>query len=199
MRKILFIGLFTALLLCFPIIALAQASDSISTGPPGASQSEIELFVDEYVEKYIGNTTAGASIALIKNGEMILNKSYGHANIEDGVLLMNDTVLEWGSATKLLVWASAMQLAQQDQLDLNMDIREYLPENFFKKLQFEMPITMYNLMHHNAGWADVQTDLYAYSQEDVLSLEEGLRKFEPKQIYEPGKTVAYSNFGTAVA
>lgn len=190
------IGLFICLS-SFPRIALAEASDSQSV-PSGVSLSGIEQALDECAAKYIGSNVAGGSVVLVKNGETLLSKSYGYADIENGVPVDSNTVFEWGSAGKLLVWTSIMQLVEQGKLDLNADIRGYLPDNFFRKLKYDSPITMYNLMHHNAGWEDVGA-LFVVSPKDVLSLEEILRESEPNQVFKPGDVVAYSNYGAALA
>ena len=44
-----------------------------------------------------------------------------------------------------------MQLYEQGKIDLNADIRQYLPEGYLQNLRFEKPVTMLNLMNHNAG------------------------------------------------
>jgi len=195
-KMILFLSLIL-IMSCFSVPVLA-VNYSGST-PSGVPLSALEQFVDSYTAEYIGTTTAGASIVVLKDGEVLLSKAYGYADIENAVEVDTDTVFDWGSDTKLLVWTSVMQLVEQGKLDLNADIRGYLPDVFFTKLQFDSPITMYNLMHHNAGWEDCYTDLFYHSAEDVLSLEETLRITEPKQVKEPGAVVAYSNYGVALA
>ena len=130
------------------MITLADSSDPQSV-PSGTPLSGLEQALNESAAKYIGSATAGGSVVLVKNGETLLNKSYGYADIENGAPVDTDTVFEWGSITKLLVWTSVMQLVEQGNIDLNADIHGYLPDNFFKKLNFDSPITMYNLMHHN--------------------------------------------------
>lgn len=194
--SILFLSL-ALIMSCFSVPAMAE--NDLETTPSGIPLSELEQFVDEYAAEYIGSTTAGASIVILKDGEVILSKAYGYADIENAVVVDTDTVFEWGSDTKLLVWTSVMQLVEQGKLDLNADIREYLPDGFFTKLQFDSPITMYNLMNHNAGWEDCYTDLFYHSADEVSSLEETLRIAEPKQVREPGAVVAYSNYGVALA
>ena len=114
--------------------------------PSGIPISDLEQFVDEFAAEHIGVKTAGASIAILKDGELVFNKTYGYA-VQDETEVTKDSVFEWGSATKLLVWTSVMQLAEQGKINLNNDIREYLPENFLKKIKYEIPVTMYNLMH----------------------------------------------------
>ncbi|MCL2800566.1 MAG: beta-lactamase family protein [Treponema sp.] len=186
-----------------PIIIGQRLSDldflnSAPETPSGIPISELEQFIDNYTAEYIGTKTAGAAIAVVKNGEVVFSKAYGYA-VQDETEVATDSVFEWGSGTKLLVWTSVMQLAEQGKIDLNADIRQYLPNNFLRKLRYETPVTMYNLMHHNAGWEDSVINLFYSSPKVVPTLERQLRENEPRQIYKPGTIVAYSNYGTALA
>jgi len=184
-----------------PLLILAIFTAQFATAfetPSGIPISELEQFIDNYAAEFINTKTAGAAIAVTKDGEVVFNKAYGYA-IQDVSEVTLDSVFEWGSATKLLVWTSVMQLAEQGKIDLDKDIQEYLPKNFFKKLKYETPVTMYNLMHHNAGWEDGVVNLFYSNPKDVPSLEKQLRENEPRQIYKPGAIVAYSNYGTALA
>lgn len=183
--------------LCFP----NTFSAAENTTPSGIPIEELEEFVDDYAEEYIGNTVAGAVIIVIKDNQIVLSKGYGFSDIENQIPMDPEiTVLEWGSIAKLFVWVSAMQLAEQGELDLEEDIRSYLPEDFLTKLNFdEQPITMLNLMHHNAGFEEYIFDLLFDSPEHLVSLEESLKLAEPKQVYKPGKVVAYSNYSTSLA
>ena len=45
-----------------------------------------------------------------------------------------------------------MQLVEQNKLDLNKNIQEYLPKNYPLHLKYKKPITFLNLMNHNAGF-----------------------------------------------
>ncbi len=179
--------------------SIALAANEGSVAPSGLTHSELRREVDELAARYIGGTVAGAAVIVIRDGEAVLNRAYGMADRENGVAVDDDTVFEWGSATKLLVWTSVMQLVEQGRLNLNEDVRNYLPAGFLTKLQFPQPITMQNLMHHNAGWEDHLTDLFYQSADHLRSLEESLRICEPVQVAEPGAVVSYSNYGVALA
>ncbi|WP_274308197.1 serine hydrolase domain-containing protein [Solibacillus daqui] len=194
MRKITLM----VLVLVLSFVSAASAKEGIIT-PSGIPYAELRDRVDEYATNYIGRTTAGANVLIIKDGEIFMNTSYGYADIENQIKVTQDTVFEWGSVTKLLVWTSVMQLVEQGKLDLDEDIRAYLPDDFLTKLQYDTPITMLNLMHHNAGWEEKFTDLFYMSAADVKSLKEMLHITEPYQIHEPGDVVAYSNYGVALA
>ncbi|MDT9718054.1 serine hydrolase domain-containing protein [Paenibacillus sp. ClWae2A] len=172
--------------------------EQMETTPSRIALSSLEETIDSYVATNQKNTAA-VSVVAIKNGETIVNKAYGYADFEQQRKADTSTVFEWGSGSKLLVWTSVMQLVEQGKLDLDTDIQEYLPEGFLKKLEYDAPITLMNLMHHNAGWEDRLIDLWYSSEKDIVELEEALQKFEPRQIYEPESIVAYSNYGTALA
>ncbi len=170
------------------------------TTPSGIPISDLEGMVDHYADDYIGKTTAGAAIIILKDNKVVLSKEYGYADIKNQKEINSrTTVFEWGSISKLFVWTSVMQLVEQGKIDLNADIRTYLPEGFMTKLKYDSPITMLNLMHHNAGFEESPFDLGYSSPDKVKSLEEGLKISEPAQVYKPGEVVAYSNYGTSLA
>jgi len=186
------------LILVLYSVPTASAKAGMLT-PSGIPYDELKDRVDEYAAKYIGTSTAGANVLIVKDGKIFMNTSYGYADVENQIKVTPDTVFEWGSVTKLLVWTSVMQLVEQGKLALDEDIRAYLPDGFLTKLQYDAPITMLNLMHHNAGWEEKFTDLFYMSAAEVKPLEEMLHITEPYQVHEPGNVVAYSNYGVALA
>ncbi|MFC4305940.1 serine hydrolase domain-containing protein [Cohnella boryungensis] len=182
--------------------AFAEAAPAAGHGrttPSGIELEKLEEFVDEYVESRVGKTLAGASIVIVKDGQTVLSKGYGYADREKQAPVTRSTVFEWGSISKLVVWIGVMQLAEQGKLDLNADIRAYLPDDILSGLTYREPITMLNLMNHNAGFEEYMFDMAYTSPEKVRSLEEGLKLARPAQIYKPGEVVAYSNYSTTLA
>ena len=125
--------------------------------------------------------------------------AFGYADRENGIVADADTVYEWGSISKTLVWVSVMQLWERGEIDLEKDIREYLPENFLRKLKYDDPITMLNLMNHNAGWSENVWAFQTDDEEEIKSLGEILQETEPVQVYRPGEVSSYSNYGAALA
>ncbi|WP_172194271.1 serine hydrolase domain-containing protein [Saccharibacillus qingshengii] len=193
------------LLLLLPfLLPYSSSAEEVSlpaaeTTPSGIRLDELEAYIDHFVEPYINKTTAAASIAVVKNGQIVLSKGYGLADIEQKVPAEPDTVFEWGSISKLFVWTSAMQLAEEGKLDLEADIRRYLPDGFLKRLTYPEAITFMDLMNHTAGFEEYMFDMAYTSPDQVRTLEQGLRLAEPNQIYRPGENVAYSNYGNSLA
>lgn len=181
-----------AVVICLPVKARAEALPS-GTGF-GEIGAEIEKFVAEHE-----STTAGMDVSVFSGYETVYTGYFGYADKENALAVDETTVMEWGSASKLLVWVSAMQLWEQGKLDLNADIAEYLPAELCENRSFDAPVTMLNLMNHNAGYQEVVADIFLKDADKVLPLEEALKAHAPAQIFEPGTVTAYSNWGCALA
>ncbi len=188
-------GLLLALGMFGTLFTEVQAGETL---PSGTESEEIGAQIENYVEEH-SETTAGMSVSVFCGEETIYTGYFGYADKEQGIPLNEESVVEWGSATKLLVWISVMQLWEQGKLDLEKDVREYLPESFDDIFTYDTPITMLHLMNHNAGFQEVYADLFVKDAKDILPLEEALLSHVPAQIYEPGTVAAYSNWGCALA
>ena len=186
-RRISVIALFM-LYLCFGAVNAWAAGNTENIG------REIEQFVSEH-EK----TTAGMAVTVFDSEKELYSGCFGFTDIEQGIKTDPNSVFEWGSTTKLLVWSSVMQLYEQGKIDLDTDIRQYLPEGYLKSLRFEKPVTMLNLMNHNAGFQERLWDVFADSEDEIPELGELLEKRQPEQVFEPGSVTAYSNYGVALA
>ena len=188
----------TMLAVLSPMIQQTKVYAAEQTLPSGLEKAQLEDKIDAYVTEH-QDTTAGMAVAVFDNADELLKKYYGNVDVENQIAVTQDSVFEWGSTTKLLVWVSVMQLYEQGKLELDSDIRNYLPEGFLTNLSYDTPLTMLNLMNHNAGFQECYVDLMVTDAEYITSLEEALRKHKPAQIYEPGTVTAYSNWGVALA
>lgn len=153
--------------------------------------SEIESFVEAHRE-----TTAGMAVSVFDQTSVIYQNYFGHADIANGIAVDRDT---GGSATKLLVWVSAMQLVERGLLDLDADVRQYLPKDFLRNLRFDVPVTMLNLMNHDGGFEETLVGMFTHREDRILSLEDYLTAVQPRQVFAPGEVTAYSNWGVTLA
>ncbi|SHE79299.1 serine hydrolase domain-containing protein [Alkalibacter saccharofermentans] len=192
--------LFLSIVLIFSWSESTLANDGGKT-PSGIPIIELEEFIDDYMSEYIGKTSPGAAVVLVKDGEIIFSKGYGYANIESGILVdPRDTVFEYGSVSKLFVYTTMMRLSEEGKIDLQADIRDYLPADFLKKIKYDEPITMINIMNHTTGFEDFLFDVVLLnSNKNRPTMEQTLRKSQPMQVYRPGKISAYSNYAVGLA
>ncbi|AWB46515.1 hypothetical protein DCC85_21650 [Paenibacillus sp. CAA11] len=178
----------------------AGSSQDGELTPSGIPYTELGQQIDALVGTYIAKSSPGAAVVITRGDKIIFSKGYGFANVEKKTPVdPGATIFEYGSINKLFVWTSVMQLVEEGKIKLDEDIREYLPDPFVKKLRYDKPITMLDLMSHTAGFEQHPSPLFIKSPEHLESLEQALLSSQPKQIYEPGKVIAYSNFGTALA
>ena len=142
----------------------------------------------------------GAHATAVFYGDQVLRTNWeGYVNIDADIPADENTVFEWGSITKTLTWVSVMQLWEQGRIDLNADVRTYLPADFFQHLSYDDPITMLNLMNHNAGFCEQTAPLFFTEEADILPLKEALQVSEPAQVHRPGEVTSYSNWSAALA
>jgi CubicO group peptidase (beta-lactamase class C family) len=185
-------------LFCVLLISGDKVYAEEQTLPSGVSYDDIEDVIKNYIQEN-AETTAGLAYSVFDISGDITSGYYGYSDIENGIAVDDDTVFEWGSGSKPIVWICVMQLYEQGKLDLNADISEYLPDNFLTNLKYDTPITMLNLMNHDAGFQDQTADVNLTDLGDIDNLEKAVSKHKPQQIFEPGSVTAYSNWGVALA
>ncbi len=194
-KKILFLFL-AIVILNFNFYGYAEKESTVT--PSGFTKSQLTDSIATYIEAH-KNTTAGLAISVFNQQEDLYRGYHGYADLENQIPVLEDTVFEWGSISKLLTWVSVFQLWEEGRIDLNEDIRNYLPQGFLTKTNENDKITMMNLMHHDGGWQEGVVDFFIEDIKDVENLKESLKRTEPEQIYPVGKFKAYSNWGAALA
>lgn len=122
--------------------------------PSGTERSQIGQKIQDFVKEH-EKTTAGMATAVFDKNGTIYKGNFGYVDKENKVKVDDDSVFEWASITKLTVWVSVMQLWEEGKIDLEADIRTYLPEGFLRNLRFDKPITMLDLMNHQAGFDEM--------------------------------------------
>ncbi|MCH8303283.1 MAG: serine hydrolase, partial [Proteobacteria bacterium] len=132
----------TALLFVIPV----QAFNADDLNDPKV----VEAFVDGVVKPLMaeGHSPSGVFV-LMKDGEVILQKGYGWQNVEERIPVdPARTLFRPGSISKLFTWVSVMQLVEQDRLDLDADINNYLKTFQIKDTFPGQPITLRHCMTH---------------------------------------------------
>ena len=162
------------------------------------AEADVGQLIDEYIAENAA-TTAGLATAVFTGDSVVFERYAGYADRESGLSVTADTVIEWGSVTKLLTWVSVMQQAEAGRIDLTQDVRGYLPAGFLDGLTYDDPITMLDLMNHTPGLEEEALGLAVLDESRLSSLEEYLRSHQPRQVFRPGEVVAYSNWGVALA
>ena len=138
--------------------------------------------------------TVGASVAIIKNGNVAYHYEYGYANKEDKnnpVLINENTKYRIASISK--VFTSMLALAEVDdgQLDLDAKISDVFGYGFCNPKYPNTPVTMRMLLTHTAGLSSKE-GLY---NESLIAVAKGEKYYTSK----PGSSFSYSNLGMGIA
>jgi len=137
----------------------------------------------------------GCALAIVQDGALIYRKGYGMADLEHAIPITPESVFYAGSVSKQFVAACILLLQEQSKLDIDDDVRRYVPE----LPDYGYPITLRHLLHHNSGLRDY-LDLWMLSGRDYLDYlpDEAVLDLIIRQKalnFPPGDQYAYSNSG----
>lgn len=174
--------------------------------PPSLAQSSAAVAdsgdharVDRLFAQWDRTDSPGCAVGVYRNGRIEYARGYGMANLELGVALSPQSVLDIGSTSKQFTAMSVMLLARDGRLSLDDDIRKYIPElpNYGKT------ITIRHILTHTSGIRDYLTlwglagvdDADLTTDQDALELLARQRELN----FAPGEQWLYSNSGFFLA
>lgn len=160
---------------------------------------DLEAFFDGIVPLQMERSDiAGASVLVMKDGQLLLQKGYGYSDEKKKTAVDPvTTIFRLASISKLFTWVSVMQLQEQGKLDLDTDVNRYL--DFQIRPAFGKPITLRNLMTHTGGFEEESRDIIITNPKQVVSLRDFLIANQPMRLFPPGKIPGYSNYGVGLA
>jgi CubicO group peptidase (beta-lactamase class C family) len=193
--------------------AAGATSPASEPAPPAAPQRQpgghalTQDDVDAWLDGALGSalqTTGipGATVSVVSDGQLLTARGYGLADTgtdPDGDAARpvdpDDTLFRIGSVSKVVSATAIMQLVEQGDLDLDADVQQYLD------FDLDTPkgaITLRHLLTHTAGFEEVIAGLIGTPGSEQ-TLREAVTTAPPAQVYEPGTTPAYSNYGATLA
>ena len=194
-----------ALLASLSLLTACGSTSSSSSLPPreppaGKHQltaEDVNAWLDGKLPDALKNgDIPGAVVSVVKDGQVVTTRGYGWADtgISGGRPVAVDpqkSLFRVASVSKIPTSIAAMQLVEQGKVDLDADISAYL--DFEIERRFDEPLTLRHLLTHSAGFEEQisltpGTDLEAYVKTDP-----------PVQVFAPGTTPGYSNYGMALA
>jgi CubicO group peptidase (beta-lactamase class C family) len=163
-------------------------------------KTSLEPFFDGVISsKLKDKNIAGATLSIVKDGEILLTKGYGYSDYDKRISVDgNETLFRIGSISKMFVWLAVMQQVERGKLDLNKDLNSYL-KDFKIPNTFPEPITLKHLMSHTPGFEDKLIKLFTLDAEEIKPLSQVLANQVPKRVRPAGVHASYSNHGTAIA
>lgn len=179
-----------------------QAMPPVTAAPTPAhplDQADLTAFFDGILPLQLERSDiAGASVLVMKDGNVLLEKGYGYADVKSKKPVdPKSTIFRLASISKLFTWISVMQLEEQGKLNLDTDVNQYL--DFQIRPAFNKPITLRNLMSHTGGFEETVNNIILVDPKKAVSLRDQLIQNQPMRIFPPGEIPAYSNYGVGLA
>ncbi len=204
-----------------PAAAPAAAAAPVADLTPAASPEAVGFDsarlkkLDDYMAKVVSDgRVAGMTTLLARHGKIVDFRTYGHANLETGDPIEEDTIFRIYSMTKPITGVAMMVLFEQGMWRLDDPVTRYVPE--FKNLRvvksinadgsleledMNRPPTMREVMSHTAGFGYGLGDRHPvdimYREKEVLGAT-GLQQMidrtaEIPLMFQPGTSWYYSS------
>ncbi|WP_317232229.1 serine hydrolase domain-containing protein [Clavibacter capsici] len=201
-----------ALAVAIPLAAGAATTATPADPPPPAppqhqqgghdlTKADVDAWLDGAVGSALPTTgIPGAAVAVVADGQVLTSRGYGLADTgTEGSPARpvdpDDTLFRVGSVSKVVSATAVMQLVEEGRLDLDADVQQYLD------FDLDTPkgaVTLRHLLTHTSGFEEVITGLIGTPGSE-RDLGEVMRTDPPEQVFAPGTTPAYSNYGASLA
>ncbi|KQN41012.1 serine hydrolase [Frigoribacterium sp. Leaf44] len=188
--------------------ATGATADPAPPAPPqhqpgghSLTQDDVDTWLDGAVGSALQTTgIPGATVSVVADGKLLTARGYGMADTGTGetpaeAVDPERTLFRVGSVSKVVSATAVMQLVEQGDLDLDADVQQYLD------FDLDTPkgaVTLRHLLTHTAGFEEVISGLIGTPGSEK-TLREAVSEAPPAQVFVPGTTPAYSNYGATLA
>jgi CubicO group peptidase (beta-lactamase class C family) len=182
-----------ALIIALATVPAGQPQQAPAPKPPELST---EAKVDRVFERWNRSDAPGCVVGVAVDGQPVLVKAYGMANLEYGLRIRPDTVFESGSVAKQFTAAAIALLCQDGKLSLDDPVRKLVPE----VPDFGTPILIRHLLNHTSGlrsqWplmalSGRPTGRAVHTVDEILELVGRMKELN----FRPGDEFLYCNTG----
>jgi cyclic peptide transporter len=155
-------------------------------------KSDDDKDIDRLVKSYMKDgKIPGLSLVIIKDGKQTI-RSYGYSNVEEKKPVTAGTLFQIGSCSKAFTGLAALQLEQENRLNLDSYVSDYLPWFTAYYKHKEVKITVRQLLHHTSGisWKTIAAIPQNNSAD---ALEQTIRNITGINLHQlPGKQYEYA-------
>ena len=170
--------------------------------------------LDNMIERFLRQwEIKGASLAIMKDGQLIYSKGYGYANVEDSIPMDVFHIMRVASVSKLITAAGIMKLVENGKLSLQD--KAFGSEGVLNdstvygniKDKRTLDITVENLLRHQGGFTTRYGDpmfnpvtvAKKMNAENPATMETMIQFVLSRRLgFTPGTSTAYSNVGYGI-
>lgn len=152
--------------------------------------------IDTYIQALTENANFRGSVIVLRDDKPILSKGYGVSKETSSCIVRNSpsTIFQIASLTKQFTAAAIMKLVEEDKINLNKPINDFLPERFRSEVWKD--VTVDQLLSHTAGIPDYTKAEDYLKTNHELSVDKIIQEASRKPLqFAPGTKFEYSNTG----
>jgi len=145
--------------------------------------------IDELFNEFDSAEKPGVVVGVTQNGETQYVKAFGMANLEYGLALSLDSVLQAGSVSKQFTAFAILLLSEEGKIDLDDPVKKYL--DYFP--EFDHEITVRHFVHHVSGLRSsvmymmvngvAMDDVFTNDLDITMTKKQQALNFEPDTFY----------------
>jgi N-acyl-D-amino-acid deacylase len=195
-------------LLILSVLAAGTGMAQSPTGLPASGFEDVDAAVQQAMSTY---HVPGVSLAIVKDGRLVLARGYGFAESESSQPMQPGTLVRWNSISKTITATAILKLVEQGKLNLDTPAFNYLsriqPYNGTWGDSRIRSITLRQLLGHTGGWDSARSGepitsplrdqiAAAVGGPFLPTAESTLRYMIARPLdFVPGARYAYSTFG----
>jgi len=179
----------------FALLTAALFTVAAAPQAPGINASRVDALFARWT-----TSTPGCAVGVSRNGQVVLERAYGMADLEHDAPNTLATIFEAGSVSKQFTAAAVLLLARDGKVSLDDPVRKYIPE----LPDYGSPLLIRHMLMHMSGlrdWGSVEaiagwprtSRVYTHAHVlDIVSRQKSLN-------FIPGSQYSYSNTGYNLA
>ncbi len=171
--------------------AFALPAQELSREPPARQ-------IDRIFARWSSTGTPGCAVGVRSDGEVVLERGYGMASLENAVAIRPGTIFQIGSVSKQFTTMAILLLARDGKLSLDDEVRKYIPE----LPDYGTPLTIRHMLSHTSGLRDeVALFYFAHGPRFLFTMSDGVTLVARQKAlnFAPGAEYLYSNSGYMLA
>ncbi len=168
-----------------------------------AQQNALPTFITDSIDAYVEQALLdwnipGVAVGIVKNGEIVLEKGYGIANLDTKAKVDNNTLFMIGSNTKAFTGTLLALMEHEKQLSLNDKVIKYVPSFKMYDANITKEVNLIDIVSHRLGFQTFQGD-FMYFDSDLSDEQMFVQISKVKPMFDFRTKWGYCNAGYFVA
>jgi CubicO group peptidase (beta-lactamase class C family) len=164
----------------------------VSKGADASKPFEAAVVVSAMLDELAPDEAPGVAVLVARDGNVLLSKGVGLANLSDDVPITPTTKFRIGSVTKQFAAAAILKLQEDGRLSVNDKLSKFLPD--FPRGD---EVTIHHLLTHTSGIKSFTSKLdFMKDVTAPATVDQMINSFKNEPFdFEPGTQMAYNNSG----